>query len=63
MPNNFTDFHFKEVDNQREHSWILRNVLRKGSSDKCKRMNWGEVRYGDSIRYSTSIIKNRSLLE
>jgi len=28
----------------------LRNVLRKGAADRCKKMNWGEVRYGDSIR-------------
>jgi len=38
------------VDTQREHSWILRNVLRKGATENCRKMNWGEVKYGDFIR-------------
>lgn len=40
----------ESVDTQREHSWILRNVLRKGATEMCRKMNWGEVKYGDYIR-------------
>ncbi|CBY18636.1 unnamed protein product [Oikopleura dioica] len=40
----------ESVDTQREHSWIQRNVLRKGSPEHCRKMNWGEVKYGDHIR-------------
>lgn len=57
----------ESVDTQREHSWILRNVLRKGATEICRKMNWGEVKYGDYIRLLqkdwTSIPPQPSLLE